>query len=127
MRINRHHHSPASALPERDLDRMIERLADAVDPVEFREAELAERVDELLDVARRLFGAAGVGLMLVDEREQLGLVSASSEAARALERAPAADGCRSRSAEHPDPAGRGHGGSGRRSAVAAAQRELGGT
>jgi GAF domain-containing protein len=87
MRINRHHHSPASALPERDLDRMIERLAGAVDPVEFREAELAERVYELLDVARRVFGAAGAGLMLVDEREQLGLVGASSEAARALERA----------------------------------------
>ena len=74
-------------MPERDLDRLIERLAEAADPPEFREAELAERVAELLDVTDRVFGAAGVGLMLLDERGRLGLVGASSTAARELEQA----------------------------------------
>jgi GAF domain-containing protein len=70
-----------------DLDWLIARLAGPADRLEFREAELPERVAELLDVAGRVFGAAGVGLMLLDERGQLGLVGASSGTARALEQA----------------------------------------
>jgi transcriptional regulator with GAF, ATPase, and Fis domain len=73
-------------MAERDPDRMIGTLADEFDRVKFRDTQLEERLDDLVNVARRVFGVAGAGLMLLDEHERLGLVGASDETVRALER-----------------------------------------
>jgi GAF domain-containing protein len=62
------------------------QLADGFDRVTFRDTELERRLDDLVNVARRVFGVTGAGLMLLDEHKQLGLVGASDETARALER-----------------------------------------
>ena len=73
-------------MAERDADRRSGQLGDGFDLATFRGDTLEERLDELVTVARRVFGVAGAGLMLFDEREELGLVGASDDTARALER-----------------------------------------
>jgi GAF domain-containing protein len=73
-------------MAEHDPDRVSGRLPDGFDRVTFRGGELEEQLDDLVTVARRVFGVAGAGLMLLDEHAQLGLVGASDDAARALER-----------------------------------------
>jgi GAF domain-containing protein len=46
---------------------------------------LEEQLDDLVTVARRVFGVAGAGLMLLDEHQQLAPGGASDDTARALE------------------------------------------
>jgi GAF domain-containing protein len=72
-------------MAERDPDRVSGQAADGFDRVKFRGGELEEQLDDLVTVARRVFGVAGAGLMLLDEHEQLRLVGASDDTARALE------------------------------------------
>jgi GAF domain-containing protein len=69
-----------------DPDRIPGDLADGFDRVTFRDDEFEEQLDDLVTVARRVFGAAGAGLTLFDEHQQLGLVGASDDTAWALER-----------------------------------------
>jgi transcriptional regulator with GAF, ATPase, and Fis domain len=78
--------SEQAQMAERDPDRISAQLADGFDHLKFRDDELEEQLDDLVTVARRVFGVAGAGLMLLDEHEQLGLVGASDDTARALER-----------------------------------------
>jgi GAF domain-containing protein len=74
-------------------DRRTGQLADGFDPVEFREAEFKERVDQLVNLARQVLGVAGAGLMLCCGHDRLGLIGASNDSARALERAQLQAGC----------------------------------
>lgn len=73
-------------MAECDPDRMHGRLPDGFDRVAFRGDGLEEQLDDLVTVAGVVFGVAGAGLMLLDEHKQPGLVGASDDTARALER-----------------------------------------
>ena len=68
-----------------DPEQILAGLATTPEPGDFNEAEFATRLDELMDVARRIFGVAGAGLMLVDDSGRLRSVGSSSDAAAALE------------------------------------------
>jgi len=56
-----------------------------MDVLEFRDGELEQRLDDLVETAAQVFDVAGAGIMLVDDDGRLRLIGASDETGRALE------------------------------------------